>query len=130
MNPYRGRTYRRYQLRVELEPATRRFRCHCAALFLFVLAAALTYVWLRSEEDRLGRESQELRHDLDERNKELVNLRVEMEGYRSGRHILTAVDRMGLKLRPPTPGQVRRIPSSSTEAAPKWLAVEGAVARK
>ena len=123
MAAHRGRRYRRYDCQVNVDAGNKRFRWHCVALFAVILAGALSYVWLRSEQERLGRDIQGQRSKFAVRTKELVNLRMEMEGYKSGKYILTAVDRLGLELRAPLPGQVRRVKVERMSPPPKWLSV-------
>jgi len=90
-------------------------------LVTLVLLAALAFVGLRSATERQSRRLVELRLEREVRAKERENLRVELETYKSGSYILAAVNRLGLKLRPPLPGQVRRV-SLSAAPAPQSLA--------
>jgi hypothetical protein len=50
-----------------------------------------------------------MRREFSVRVKEVQNLQVEYEMYRSGQYVLSAVSRLGLELHPPLPGQVRRV---------------------
>lgn len=114
------RRYRRHQLRIRTEPGTRTWRIYSTALLLLVLGTALTFVWFRSDEVKRRRTVQHLRREYAARTKELENLRMKVETYRSGKHILNAVERLQLGLRPPLPGQVRRIPVGPAIPGQTW----------
>ncbi|OPZ31213.1 MAG: hypothetical protein BWZ02_00352 [Lentisphaerae bacterium ADurb.BinA184] len=73
------------------------------------LIAVLAFVRLRSSNEELRLRVETLRRDYDVRAKELENLELEYESYTGGRYVFGAVARMNLGLRPPEPGQVRRV---------------------
>ena len=114
------RRYRRHQLQTRTEPGTRAWRLYSAALLFLVLSTALTFVWFRSDEVKRRRTVQLLRRDYAAKAKELENLDMKVETYRSGKHILKAVARLQLGLRPPLPGQVRRIPVNPAASGRAW----------
>ncbi|MCF7855098.1 MAG: hypothetical protein K9N51_09895 [Candidatus Pacebacteria bacterium] len=73
------------------------------------LAVALAFVWLQSTTEKLEQRLATLRREHELREKQVGNLRIELETYKSGRYIVSAVRRFDLELRPPYPGQVRRV---------------------
>jgi len=73
------------------------------------LAVTLGFVYLRSATDAMIKERDLLARRLSIQAKEEENLWVELESYKRGDYILSAVVRLGLPLRPPAPGQVRRV---------------------
>lgn len=73
------------------------------------LAASLAYVWLRSGTETWERRAAERRQEYEVKVKKRHNLKVELETYRGGRYILSAVHHWNLDLHPPYPGQVRRV---------------------
>ena len=103
------RTYRRYRGKPDGEPISKSFRWYLAGLCVFVLASALVFVWFRSAQEKLGKRADYLRHQCTLKIRETENLRMEREGYWSGKYILPAVTHFRLNLRPAAPGQVRRL---------------------
>ena len=103
------RTYRRHNQRPQAEPIPKTVRWYCLAVCVCALASALAFVWCRSEQERLGRRMDFLRHQCTLKVKEIDNLRMEREAYWSGTYILPAVNRFKLNLRPAAPGPVRRM---------------------
>jgi hypothetical protein len=104
-----NRLYRYETVEFEAPEAMRGMAWKSITLVAIVLVAALAFVWLRSSTERMQRSLAGLRHEHQLRLKELENLRIELETYKSGRYVLSAVNRLGLNLRPPYPGQVRRV---------------------
>lgn len=73
------------------------------------LALGVYYVWLISANAQLDRDLRRLQKAYSDGCKQLENVRMEMESYKSGHYILTQVQNMNLNLHPPYPGQVRRV---------------------
>ena len=116
-----GRTYRRHQFRVQLASPWRCCRWYCVGTLVLVLTAALAFVWLRSSHHGLGRELQSLRRDVAIKAKEVENLRMALASYKSGQYVLTAAEHLRLGLRPPLPGQVRRVRLGPPPREAEWL---------
>ncbi len=106
-----SRHYRPYRCQVNLDTGRSGIRATVLLIIVFLTTAALAYVWLRSGESELNRKAQNLRSEYREQVKELENLTMELERYRGGRYILTAVERLQLNLHQPVYGQVRRLPA-------------------
>ena len=106
-----ARRYRLQKQRLEVKTAPRSHSLVWTGLTAAVALAlvAMTYVYLRSVTEKMNRELQHKRQECQVKNKEIENQRMDIESLRSGRHILAAVQRMGMELRAPLPGQVRRI---------------------
>lgn len=116
------KSVRMYQARVHM--GDRRggaFLLPLLALLLIGCLSALTFVWLNSQQDHMGRQIRETRKQIALRSKELENLRVEVESYKRGRYIHRAVSQLGLELREPLPGQVHRVDEELKERSPEWL---------
>jgi hypothetical protein len=90
-----------------------------AVLVGIALAALLAYVGLRSATEVQQRQLSQLRKEYGISSKEAENLGIELESYKSGSYVLSAVNRLGLGLRPPYPGQVRRVSLIPTPAPEK-----------
>ncbi len=105
----RERKYRPYNCRVDTVPVSSKSRWCCVGISLFALFAALAFVWLQSDQQRTYKELQKIQHKLFLKGKEVENLGMQLEGYTSGKYVLTTVDRLGLNLRPPVRGQVCRV---------------------
>ena len=114
------RRYRRYQCRVDTSAAPRGSLCYCAGVLVFLMLVSLTFVWCRSAHGRLDKELQGLRRQFGAKAKEVENMHMEVETYRSGRYVLTAVEKLALGLRPANPQQVRRahVDSAGVDAGP------------
>ena len=115
------RTYRRHRCRVELSPACGAARWCGMIMLLITLAAALAFVHLRSERQKMGRQLQEMRADFALRAKEIANVSMEVESFKSGKYVFRVVKRLGL--RRPLPGQVRRIADSKDGGGPDLLSM-------
>jgi len=105
--PRRKYRYHVLEVKTERKPNAAFFRLGFV-LFLFMVAG-ITFVWLRSATDRLNRSLQEKRQSYSVGTKQMENLRMELESYKNPHYITDKVTRMNLGLRPPFPGQVRRI---------------------
>jgi len=103
------RRYRRYQCRVQTGPGPGRLVWHSGSVLAFVLLVSLAFVWCRSAETKMNRRMVELREQYKLKLNELKNLQIDLEHYRGGKHVLTAVEQFELELHPPVAGQVRRI---------------------
>lgn len=108
------RRYRRYQCRVDTGAAPRGSLCYCAGVLVFLMLVSLVFVWCRSEHARLDKQLQGLRREFGVKAKEVENIRMEVEAYRSGKYVLTAVEQLALGLRPANPQQVRRVEGGSS----------------
>ena len=104
-----NRPYRYEALEVDASNETPFNAWRWFVLVFMVLVVLLLFVRLRSSNDALRQRVNSLRRDHDVRSKELENLELEYESYTSGRYVLTAARDMNLGLRPPEPGQVRRV---------------------
>lgn len=97
-------------------------------VLLLVACGAIAYVWFQSTTDSLHRELTELRGANQVLGKEIDNLALDLETYKSARHISRSVQEFDLALRPPYPGQVRRlslarhVPETPSETADTLLA--------
>ncbi len=76
----------------------------------------LVFVRLNSEQVKLKRQVTELRRGFGLRSKEIENLGLEVEMYRSGSRIFAQIQRLRLGLRMPEPGQVIRMRGSAAPA--------------
>jgi len=114
------RRYRRYQCRVDTAAAPRGSLCYCAGVLVFLMLVSLMFVWCRSEHARLDKQLQGLRRGFGVKAKKVENMRMEVEAYRSGKYILTAVEQLALGLRPTNPQQVRRVQLNGSSADDRW----------
>lgn len=96
------------------------------AAFFVLLGVGVWYVHLRSETETLNKEIQRKRRALSVKTKQVENLRTKLESKKDGAYILFEVERRGLGLHPPYPGQVRRV---TLEAEPARESEEGLVAQ-
>ncbi len=80
-------------------------------LFVLVVLAlcAILFVHFRSSTERLQAEISDLREKCASGRKEIGNLRVQLERYKSPQHISNGLARFGLALGFPQTGQVRRV---------------------
>ena len=115
------RKYRRYHCRVETASDGHPLIWYLLVVLLLAGSAAMAFAWLQSERAGMGRELQRLRREFAVTAKEVENLKMEVESYRGGTYILSAVDTLGLKLRHPLPGQVVRVSGDRIdETQPGW----------
>ena len=122
----RSRGYRRYQrVRVDAPPpGSVRSGAYVVAIVVLSAAVAIAYVWFHSADVRLGRDVDGLRREFAIQAKEVENLHVQVESYRSGRYIGAAVKRFGLKLRDSIPGQIRWVEEATPAGRSDWVAGE------
>jgi len=92
-------------------------------------AAALAYVWLRSNTQQLVQKRQTLARQEEILSKEVSNLRLTAESFRNPQYILQAVERYKLGLSQPSEGQVRRV-SLIAGYEPEISAAEAMLARR
>lgn len=76
---------------------------------LLALGLGLAYIRLNSEQVKLKRQVTDMRRDFGLHTKEIENLGLEVEMYRNGTRIFAQIQRLGLKLQMPEPGQVIRM---------------------
>jgi len=115
------RRYRRYRCRVDTAAAPRGGSlCYCAGVLVFLMLVSLAFVWCRSEHARLDKHLQGLRREFGVRAKAEENMRMEVEAYRSGEYVLTAVDQLALGLRLAKPQQVRRVQLAAPSVYERW----------
>jgi len=114
---------RRTRLKADMEPHVGRASFWFMVLLVLAVVSgvALMYIRFNSEQVKMGRELRTLRREFALRSKELENLRVEVESYKSGSYIRTAVRSMQLGLREPDKGQVRRVRNGRLIPVTEWL---------
>ena len=117
---HHDRKYRRYQCHVNASPVRKGAVYCCGGVLVFALAAILTFVWTQSALNNTSNRLQNLRREFALKAKEAENLRTDLEAFKGGRYILTAVDRLRLGLRPPLPGQVYRVSMDASSDGSDW----------
>ena len=83
-----------------------------AVISILIVMASVTllgFVWLRSGTEHWKKALSERQREYEVTLKKRDNLRAELETFRSGKYILSAVHHWNLDLHPPYPGQVRRV---------------------
>jgi len=105
------RTYRVAYKRLTVDAGNKGPGLPWRGLFVLgiIVVMALSYVWLRSSTEKTSKELQVQRREFAYKAKELENLRVKLEEYKNGNYIERAVEKYGLGLHRPFPGQVRRL---------------------
>ena len=112
MHPHQSPRFRRQSLQVEVNAKARPgygVAWRIALICLVVMFAGIVYVGLRSSNDNLGRNLQNQRRAETVGKKEIENMQAELESYKSPRYILSKITTLDNALRPPMPGQVRRL---------------------
>jgi len=99
--------YRRLEVRAKGKPNPIMWKV--GLMLLCFLMLGVYYVWVISTNARLDRDLRRLQKAYSDGCKQLENVRMEMESYKSGHYILTQVQNLNLNLHPPYPGQVRRV---------------------
>lgn len=119
----RATAKRRTRLRSDVRPATGRASFWFVVLLVLTVVSgvALMYIRFNSEQVKMGRKLRSLRREFALRAKELENLRIEVESYKNGAYIRTAVRTMQLGLREPGNGQVRRVRDGQLMPTGEWL---------
>lgn len=103
------RRYRSRRLEVRVKDRSNPVMWKIGLLLAVVLVAGVFYVWLISSNERLDRQLHNRQKQLADGMKQLENVRMELESYKSGHYIITQVQNLNLNLHPPYPGQVRRV---------------------
>ncbi|MFW5996645.1 MAG: hypothetical protein ACOCZS_00495 [Verrucomicrobiota bacterium] len=104
-----SRLYRYADTDVNVGDSIKAWVLQLIALLAIALLIVLAYVWLHSETSRVHERMGEYREQYSATSKEVQNLQMEKEHYRSGEYIRNAVARFELELEPAFPHQVTRI---------------------
>jgi len=105
--PHRRYRYQHLEVKTEHKPNIAFLRL--GFVLLIGMVAGISYIWLQHATDRLNRVLQVKRHDYSVGTKEMENQRMELESYKNPHYITSKVVKMQMGLRPPLPGQVRRL---------------------
>ena len=112
MNPHQSPRFRRQALQVEVNAKARPgygLAWRIALICLLVMTAGIIYIGLRSSSDNMARDLQNKRRSEAIGKKEIANMQAELESYKSPRYVLSKIGTLDTALRPPMPGQVRRL---------------------
>ena len=112
MNPHQSPRFRRQSLQVEVNAKARPgygVAWRIALICLVIMFAGIFYVGMRSSSDNMARDLQNKRRTEAIGKKEIENMQAELESYKSPRYILSKIGTLDTALRPPMPGQVRRL---------------------
>ena len=112
MPPHQSPRFRRQSLQVEVNAKARPgygVAWRIALICLVIMFAGIFYVGLRSSSDNMARDRQNKRRSEAIGKKEIENMQAELESYKSPRYILSKIGTLDTALRPPMPGQVRRL---------------------
>jgi cell division protein FtsL len=113
------RNYRQRTLQAQVPKTASPSALRYVLLIMLACSMGLACVWLRSATEKTSKTLQKKRREFALKRKETENLRLELETFKSGRHIYQAVAQMNLQLREPLPGQVRRVANGKvTDSAP------------
>ena len=106
------RRYRQQRLRSEQEGAPNPIFWRVVLLVSLSFVIGLFFVRQTNNIETLQRKLTTLERSASEGNKEIDNIKMQLESYRSGSYILTKVEASNLKLCAPQAGQVLRVPSA------------------
>ncbi len=112
MPPHPSPRFRRQSLQVEVNAKARPgygVAWRIALICLVIMFAGIFYVGMRSSSDNMARDLQNKRRTEAIGKKEIENMQAELESYKSPRYILSKIGTLDTALRPPMPGQVRRL---------------------
>ena len=103
------RRYRQNKVRVDQENAPHPVLWRVLLLLGIALGIGLYYVGQTKRRDDLQRNYTALEREISGNTKEIDNIRMQLESFKNGRYIMAKVEEKKLGLRPPLPGQVRRV---------------------
>ena len=107
------RRYRQNQVRVDQGNAPHPVLWRVLLLLGIALGIGLYYVAQTKRRDDLQRSYTALEREISGNAKEIDNIRMQLESFKNGRYIMAKVEEKKLGLRPPLPGQVRRVTLAS-----------------
>ena len=107
------RRYRQNKVRIEPGGAPHPLLWRVLLLLGLALGIGLYYVAQTKRRDDLQRNYTKLEQEISDNVKEIDNIRMQLESFKNGRYIMGKVEEKKLGLRPPLPGQVRRVTLAS-----------------